>query len=142
MNAVEFLTRSKGIKKRMEALEERICRLRSNAERTTPLYELRIGSGTSIYDRYDYLSKLEEAQREYSELNIIYEDVIESIERLGERQHREILWLHYIDCMSRKAIASQLKISTTWVAKQHDKAVGQLHVPEKYAIRERLCDTM
>ena len=131
------LMEARRIQYEIESTQERIERLRSMMEKTTPTLSLTGGvSGTPANDKLDkQMAKLLELERELIEKTILlnerYKNIEEWIDTLPGIQGA-IMRMRYIDCMPWAKIADRTGYSEVACYKMHQRAF-RAKIIDKYS---------
>lgn len=118
---IQYLSRKK------EMLGERIKRLTSDLERTTPVYGWKVGKGSTT--REDTLAELADLKTQYTELQdkerIERNKLLEKIEMLPEGE-KTVMTMRYILDYSWTKVSIQSHYSRTQCFKLHARAMEKI----------------
>lgn len=134
MTAKEYLNQARGMQLRVEALEERIARLRSRAERMTARYGAAPGGSGRNAGLEAGVAKIVDLERELTRRVAAYAELIAGIERaidaVPDPRQRDLLKFRYLNGWSWRKIAREMHLSEDRVWHLHGEALKVVRPPE------------
>lgn len=134
MTAKEFLSQARGMKVRIEALEERRARYRDLATRRTAHYHSEPGGGTRrVSSVEEYALKIVDLDAELAARIEQYVDTLRKIEAVidavDDQRCRDLLKFRYLNGWSWNKVARRMDYSVDHVWHLHDRALKMVRVP-------------
>lgn len=133
---IRYLSRYRRLNARIDRLLEEKSRWRELALKITPALSQAPGgggngSGSPIERPMDKVLEIErEVDKEIDELQIVRQEIRETLNQLDDENLKLLMEYRYIDGMTWERIAVKMNYGFQWVCKLHGRALNQLDTKE------------
>ena len=131
---IRYLSRYRRLNQRIDRLLEEQSRWRERALKITPTLSQAPGgggSGSPIERPMDKVLEIDvEINREIDELQIVRQEIRNTLNQLGNENLKLLMEYRYIDGMTWEQIAVKMHYGFQWVCKLHGRALNRLRIKE------------